>query len=153
MIGEIDMNLTLKKAQVKDIPTLISLERAVSATKLFSAMLTEKEWAEAFARDEIYLIEADGAVVGELSYEMKSPAHVYLSGLVVDPRFQKKGIGRGAIQLVLEKLKSVPRIDLVTHPENEAAVRLYESFGFITTERMENYFGDGEPRIRMVLER
>lgn len=147
------MNVELRRANKEDIPALIGFEKKVAGSRLFSPMLTEKEWLKAFETDEIYFIEADGASVGELSYEIKSPAHAYFSGLVVDPTFQGRGVGTKAIQLALERLAAIPKIDLVTHPENEAAIKIYQSFGFKITERLENYFGDGEPRVRMVLER
>jgi len=85
---------------------------------------------------------------------MKDEHHVYLSGLAIMPQFQGKGIARQAIKMILEKLKDVELIDLMTHPENEKAINLYSSLGFKKTgEKYQNYFGDGEPRIKMVLER
>ena len=36
---------------------------------------------------------------------------------------------------LLKKFKSTKRIDLVTHPDNKAALRLYQSFGFIVESR------------------
>jgi ribosomal protein S18 acetylase RimI-like enzyme len=51
--------------------------------------------------------------------------------------------------MILEELKDYKRIELVTHPDNKSAIKLYFSFGFLTEKQMENYFGDGEPRILM----
>lgn len=51
---------------------------------------------------------------------------------------------------ILALAKSAPKIDLVTHPENTKAIRLYESLGFKIAERKENYYGDGEPRVVLV---
>ena len=50
----------------------------------------------------------------------------------------------------IAKVSGASKIWLVTHPENKA-VKFYESFGFKITERKENYFGDGTPRVKMVL--
>jgi len=72
-----------------------------------------------------------------------------LSGLMVKPEFQGKGIGREAMRQVLEEVSDVERIWLATHPSNTPAIKLYLSFGFIIEEKIENYFGDGEPRIIM----
>ena len=36
---------------------------------------------------------------------------------------------------------------------NGPARKLYESFGFVISQELENYFGDGEPRLEMVLKR
>ena len=53
------------------------------------------------------------------------------------------------MRYILEKTKGARRIDLVTHPENENALRLYASLGFKVESRLENYFGDGEPRLAL----
>ena len=63
--------------------------------------------------------------------------------------FKAKGLRVEAMTLALEKFKDVKRIDLVTHPDNIRAINLYQSLGFITESRKENYYGDGEPRIVM----
>ena len=45
------------------------------------------------------------------------------------------------------KLKEIEKIELVTHPQNTAALKLYSKYGFIVTGQKENYYGDGEPRL------
>lgn len=92
--------------------------------------------------------------MGDVAYQMKNENHAYISGLAVAKEFQGQGIAKQAMQIILEKLKNVELIDLVTHPENTKAIKLYESLGFKQVgEPMEDYFGDGEPRIRMILEK
>ncbi len=121
------MNLILKKAGLEDIPLLIYIEQTVSGSKLYSPMLTSAEWTEALGKNTTYLIEADGVVVGNVSHEMISPSRAYIDGLVVVPDFQGRGIARRAMRMVLQEL------------------------GFKIESKMENYYGDGEPRVRMVL--
>ena len=82
---------------------------------------------------------------------MKSLDHAYLSGLAIDPRFQGQGIGREASKLILNKLKDIKRINIITHPDNAVALKLYQSLGFIIESRKENYYSDGEPRLVLVL--
>jgi [ribosomal protein S18]-alanine N-acetyltransferase len=74
-------------------------------------------------------------------------SRVYISGLVVTPPFQGRGIARKVLTMLFEQFKHFPRIDLVTHPDNTSALKLYHSLGFVTESRVENYFGDGEPRL------
>lgn len=143
----------LKKATVSDIPQLIIIEKSVGGTKTYSAMHTKEEWLEELEKSTVYLIRRDGEIVGNTSYEMKSKDHAYLSGLTIESRFQGQGIAREALQQVLEELKDIQRIDLVTHPENAKALTLYQSFGFNVESRKENYFDDGEPRLMLVLEK
>ena len=145
------IKIIFKKAAGKDIPVLLEIEKSVSGKRTYSPMLTKEEWLEALKKNTmIYLLEMSSKIVGEVSYKIKSSDHAYIDGLVVMPEFQGKGIAREAMKILLKKLKSFKRIDLVTHPENEIAVNLYKSLGFATKKVIENYFGDGEPRLLLV---
>ncbi|MDP3764014.1 MAG: GNAT family N-acetyltransferase [bacterium] len=147
------MAINLKKAELDNIPKLLEIEKSVAETKIYSAMLSENEWQHEIQNNTVYIIEKDSEAVGSVSYENKGENHVYISGLVIDPRFQNQGIARQVMDLVLEEHKDIKRIDLVTHPDNHPALKLYQSLGFIIESRQENYFGDGEPRLVLVLEK
>lgn len=145
--------LNLKKATIADIPALLDLEKRVSETGTYSAMLEESEWKEELQNGTVYLIEKNGTAVGNISYEKKNNDNAYISGLVVDPHFQGSGIAREALSQVLNELRDFKRIELVVHPDNLIALNLYQSLGFTIESRKENYYGDGEPRLVMVLQR
>lgn len=146
--------VSLKKATRADIPLLLDIENKVSGTCIYSPMTQEDEWKEEMLKGSVYLIEKGGEIVGNVSYERKGENIAYISGLVVAPRFQGQGIGREVLNKILEEdLKDMKRIDLVTHPDNMIAQKLYRSFGFVVESRKENYWGDGEPRLVMVLQR
>jgi len=145
---------SLRRATEKDTPDLIEVEKKLDGSKIYSAAITEKDWKEEFDKKNsvIYLILKDSKVVGDISYEIKTNDLAMITGLAIDPDFQGMGIGRVAVGLVLEELKDVKKIELATHPDNKKAIKLYSSFGFVQKRRIENYFGDGEPRILMVKE-
>lgn len=147
------MLINLKKATLSDIPKLLELEKSVAGTNIYSPSLKTDDWVELFEKGPVYLIERDNIIVGNLSYEKKNKDHIYISGLVVDFHLQGQGIGREAMVQILKELKDIKRIDLVTHPDNVAAVTLYQSLGFIIESRKENYYGDGEPRLVLALEK
>lgn len=86
-----------------------------------------------------------------MSYEIKSEDNVYISGLLILPQFQRQGIAKESMKFMLEEIGKRKRIDLVTHPDNFKAIKLYELLGFKIEARKENYFGDGEPRVVMSL--
>ncbi|OGG54400.1 hypothetical protein A3D62_00535 [Candidatus Kaiserbacteria bacterium RIFCSPHIGHO2_02_FULL_49_11] len=144
-------DISLHKVSDKDIPILVSIERSVAGRKTYSPLLAESEWREEIKKSSVYLIKDNGVVVGNISYERKDDSHAHISGLAIDPRFQNQGIARKALLKMLEELKEMKRIDLVTHPDNQAALRLYRSLGFVVESRKENYFGDGEPRLVLSL--
>lgn len=145
--------VTLKKAEPEDIPILLGIEKSVAGTNIYSPMLGADEWEEELQKGKVYLIEKNSVVVGNLSYEQKDNNHVYISGLVISPSFQDQGIAREVLTNLLKEIKDVQRIDLVTHPDNYRALKLYQSLGFVIESRKENYYGDGEPRLILVLSR
>ena len=113
-------------------------------------MTTKEEWREEMSYNAVYIIEKDGVAVGDAGYEVKDNNAVYISGLTIAFEFQGQGIGRQALIQLLEILSGKDRITLATHPQNIPAIKLYESFGFKIESQVENYFGDGEPRIIMI---
>lgn len=147
------LSLTFKKATQEDVEDFLVLESTAIKNKTYSGILDKDEALQEFAENEVYLIYKDNKIVGSTEFQIKSPEHAYLAGLVIHPDFQGQGIGREAALFRLEKLKDVKRIDLVTHPENFKIIDLYKSLGFSVEKRIENYFGDGEPRLMLVLEK
>src|SRR3989338_6988692 len=145
-------DIELKRLTEADVEDYISLEKSVDGTKIYSAMTDRKEALEDIRKGNTYFIIENGQIVGGVSYELKAPDHAHIGGLAVHPDYQGRGIARAAMLKVLDKLKDTLKIDLVTHPDNERAIKLYESLGFARGETIENYFGDGEPRIVMALE-
>lgn len=148
-----NLGINLQVASTLDIPKIIEIEQSVSGDKTYSAMLTEEEWQKEFKKVKIFLIKNKNDIVGEVSYEIKDPKHLYINGLVIKPEFQGKGFARKAMEKIMEELKIYEKIDLVTHPENKRAIQLYKSLGFKIEKQIENYFGDGEPRVVMVFEK
>ncbi len=145
-------HLQLRKATLLDIPILLKLENSVSI-ETYSAMLVEDDWKEALQNGVVYIIESDHHIIGSLSYEMKSNNHAYISGLVIEPASQHKGFGKEALSQLLLQLKDIQRVDLVTHPDNHAALKLYQSLGFVIESRKENYYGEGQPRLILAIEK
>ena len=62
--------------------------------------------------------------------------YVYrIMGFFIDRNYQRKGIGKAALRLALEKVKEYPNAEqsplyLQCRKENKPALSLYESFGF-----------------------
>lgn len=143
--------ISLSRATLADVPALLEVEKTAVGLKTYSGYYTEKELEDYVQADTVYLIKKGSEVVGSISYEVKAPDRVYLSGLVIKPDFQKQGLARQATAKVLEELKDFAVVDLAVHPDNHSAIKVYASFGFVPKETKENYFGDGEPRLIMVL--
>jgi ribosomal protein S18 acetylase RimI-like enzyme len=147
-------NLKLKRATVNDINSILEIEKGLVGTKIYSGLTGAEDAIKEITENTFYLIKKDDKVVGDIAYQIKDKDHVYISGLAVVKELHRQGIAKQAMQMLLEILKDVKNIDLVTHPENEGAIKLYKSLGFKQIgEPIKNYFDDGEPRIKMILEK
>lgn len=143
--------ITLQKATYKDIDIFISLERNAAHPKMYRGIADSKTMLDKLKNNIVYLIKKDEIIVGIIRYRIVNKNHIHISGVVVHSDFQGQGIARSALAILLEDLKSFKRTDLVTHPQNSKAIRLYLSFGFIIESWKDNFYGDGEPRITLVL--
>ena len=142
--------MELIRATLQDIHALLDIEKTAEGKKTYSGYFNEKEIEDWICRDVVYLIKNNGSVVGSISYEVKSATNVYISGLIIKPEFQKQGVAKFAMLELLKELKRFKRLDLVVHPDNIGAIKLYNSLGFETESLKENYFSDGEPRLLMI---
>lgn len=141
--------MKLERATIQDVQKLLEIEKTTIGLKIYSGYFNEKEIEEWISNDVVYIIKNHDAIIGSISYEIKNENHVYISGLVIKPEFQKKGFAKKAMELLFDKLKDYKKLTLCVHPDNHA-LKLYESFGFKAESRKENYFGDGEPRVLMI---
>ena len=89
-------------------------------------------------------------MIGYNGYEEGDPEFLkdtyFIWRFMIDRRYQGKGYGRQAFQLALDFVKTFPcgKSDLCWlsyEPENEAAKKLYASFGFV---EVPEYYKEGE---------
>ena len=143
---QVSRDVTLVRMTREDLDAYLALEKKVES-RTYTAAQDRGEAEEEFAEGPMYFFVLDGAVVGAVSCALQEDGSVYLNGLSVDPAYQGQGIGRRALELVLDMVREAPRVWLVVHPENERALALYRSLGFEEVGRKENFHGDNEPRV------
>jgi diamine N-acetyltransferase len=109
--------------------------------------------AEAYVLPEAdpRLIYADDKPVGFVLFhpDEHGPGH-YIVRFMIDRRFQGQGLGRRALQAAvgwLAREKGVDTIRLSVVPENDRAVSLYHSAGFVETGEID----DGEVVMQLTL--
>lgn len=141
--------MELVKVTEKDLQTYLNLEAQFGDLKTYSNITDPEEALEQIRKSVMYFIKIEGEKIGVVSYKNKGDGHFYIDGLIILPKFQGQGYGREVMENILVEIGPVKRIDLVTHPKNERAIKLYESLGFKIESQKENYFGDGEPRVVM----
>jgi putative acetyltransferase len=137
----------LRAAEPADAPALVALAEAVGAEPE-GWLIAENSWRSAgeerrylkalrrYAHAAVFVAEADGEIVARLSLARDShPAsyHVADLGLMVDARYRRQGVGRALLEQAVEwaRASGVRKLELHVFPHNEAAIRLYETTGFV----------------------
>jgi ribosomal protein S18 acetylase RimI-like enzyme len=134
-------------ATSKHAETFIALQERSIDVKLYGSVGGLEEALREITENILYLLRFHDELVGSAAYRVRPGGSVYISNVVVDRKHRRRGFARAALSYILEMNKHAPRFDLVTHPENEHALRLYLSLGFEVESRRENFFRDGEPRL------
>lgn len=107
-----------------------------------STVMLARAYAYREHRSRAFIIYHDETPVGMGMYHDCPELDAYdLSQLFIDERYQRKGYGKAATKAVLDAMKKdekYNKIILCYIEGNEAAKKLYESFGFRETDRDED---------------
>jgi RimJ/RimL family protein N-acetyltransferase len=136
----------VRRAEPGDAAELVKLAEAVAgeegrwilATEGWRSVSDERRYLRSVLRHPdaaVFVAEADGRVVGRLSLSRDPhPAsrHVADVGLMVDAAHRGRGIGKRLLEeaVAWSRRSGVTKLELHVFPWNEAALGLYESFGF-----------------------
>jgi putative acetyltransferase len=137
-------HLVVRDARARDAEelALTMSERSVVWGTLQLPHQRADRWAERIATNDptrIVLLVADAggklAGAGAISrLESARRSHAAKLGMHVSERFQGRGVGRAIMDALLERAEhqlGVSRVELSVYPDNERAIRLYESAGFV----------------------
>ncbi len=90
-----------------------------------------------------------GEMIGFVAGDTRpSNGAAWISTIGVDPRFQRRGIGRALLEACEARIK-LPRIMLTVRVSNGGAIALYEQAGYRTSEIWHGYYNDGEDGLVM----
>ena len=105
--------------------------------------LTEDEWKRRIKN--ALFASANDTLVGMIVYiidnKMKTKHIANIFGVYVKKEYRGQGIGKKLIESALEIIQknvNVSKIKLTVNPEQKAAVKLYETFGFEVVGRLKN---------------
>lgn len=152
------MDITIRHAEPDDyeaIHRIMTDPRVVAGTMqlpLQSAELWRKRLAEPAEGFHFLAACVDGEVIGNLglhTYPAKwRRRHVGGIGMAVRDEWQGKGVGTELMRAVLDLADNwlnLTRMELAVYTDNEAAIALYEKFGFETEGTHRRYaFKDGK---------
>jgi ribosomal-protein-alanine N-acetyltransferase len=106
-------------------------------------------------RAVVLVAEAEGRVLGWIAgfaWTRGSEPWGRVYALAVDPDARGRRLGPLLLQNMIDSLRGrgAGRIFLEVRPDNHAAVRLYERFGFVPCRTLPDYYGPNRPAQRMV---
>jgi ribosomal protein S18 acetylase RimI-like enzyme len=151
------MRLNKNKIEIKkvllenSVDLLFQLDTAIFVKpKIHLPARNTQDILDYFKKSTIYVAYKDSVPVGYIGCNELEKNTLKIIELGVLPQFQGMGIGSILARYIIGKY-SAYSIYLVTHPENAQALHLYQKLGFTITKRIENYYGDGEPRVELAL--
>ena len=135
------MSCNIRKAETKDIPSILGLikELAVFERQPNAVILSEGELEQALFGENpwvyVYVAEMENKVVGMALYyygfSTWKGRSLHLEDLIVHENYRKLGIGRALMNQVIQiaKTEKVERMSWEVLDWNEPAVKFYESLG------------------------
>ncbi len=153
------IEVRLRRPVPKDALTRAALGASAEIVRMYGSLIDSQPvlgkdeancWLRALLKHpHAWVIEADGALVGDVRLNDLNPddRRARLAIGLFHPRHLGQGIGRTAIQLLLEKAfgpLGLNRVDLRVLAYNRRAIRCYEACGFVRegVERQSARVGD-----------
>jgi RimJ/RimL family protein N-acetyltransferase len=138
--------ITVRRASPRDAADLVALAQEVAredggwilTTDVWRSAGEERRYLKAAARHPdaaVFVAEFEGRVVGRLSLARDPhPAsrHVADLGIMVAAAYRRRGIGTRLLEEAVgwARTSGILKLELHVFPWNDAAIELYESFGF-----------------------
>ncbi|AGB41793.1 acetyltransferase [Halobacteroides halobius DSM 5150] len=103
----------------------------------------------------VYVLYIADKPVGVIEYlrDMEEVNQAYLYGLAVNSDYQGQGLGEQLLDYSLQQLQKlgIVTVELTVAPNNQAALKLYQKFGFKKKEFRKQEYGPNEDRLIMQL--
>jgi RimJ/RimL family protein N-acetyltransferase len=160
-------DVTLRRAAPGDAPELVRLAQEIGgedgrwliSTSEWRSVAEERRYLRAVRRSDhaaVFVAEAGGEVVGRLSVARDPhPAsfHVADLGLMVAESHRRRGIGTALLETAVAWARAVGvwKLELHVFPHNEAAIALYERFGFVREGYRRNHYRRADELLDAVL--
>ena len=90
-----------------------------------------------------------GEMIGFIAGDPRSSdGAVWISTIGVDPRYQRRGVGRTLLRACEAQIE-LPRMKLTVRVSNQGAISLYEHEGYKMVDLWRGYYNDGEDGLVM----
>ena len=102
-------------------------------------------WPEVIRLKAVDAGEMIGFVAGD---PRSSNGEAWISTIAVDPRYQRRGVGRALLRACEAQVDSA-RMKLTVRISNQGAIALYEQEGYRMVDLWRGYYSDGEDGLVM----
>jgi len=140
-------HMEIRTASIHDLRALRRLENACFEKDAWPLL----DLIAVLTWPDVIRLKADeeGQLVGFIAGDLRpSQGVAWISTIGVDPRYQRRGIGRALLRTCEERVK-MPRVRLTVRLSNQGAVSLYEKEGYRTVDIWKEYYDDGEDGLVM----
>ena len=139
VLPDLDESISLRPSRKEDIDMKMKLDIACFDFKAEEAKMYNDRLEKEGLQKEFFMIEAEDKTVGKIRiHHDKERSEIY--GFAVLPEFQGKGYGRKALQEAVRlEAQRGQSVYLDVQTENEKALSLYTSTGFIKESQQDYY--------------
>jgi ribosomal-protein-alanine N-acetyltransferase len=160
----------MRRATAADLDRILEIERLS-----FPAPWPRDYLAQHLGNDGFMVVEHEARVVGYTVIGVKIPSFLarlerrtralltgqepeepppvgHILNIAVDPAFRGRGLGKRLLEYALEYCRQLgaEQIELEVRTGNDAAIALYQKYGFVIRELVPCYYSDGEDAFVMV---
>ncbi len=139
--------MEIETASIRDLSALRRLEHACFEKDAWPLLdlIAVLTWPDVIKLKAVENGEMVGFVAGD---PRPSEGASWIATIGVDPRYQRRGIGRALLRACEERVR-LPRVKLTVRMSNQAAISLYEKEGYHSVDIWKKYYNDGEDGLVM----
>jgi ribosomal-protein-alanine N-acetyltransferase len=139
--------MEIQHASLRDLGSLRRLEQVCFEKDAWPLLdlIAVLSWPDVIKLKAVDKGEMIGFVAGD---PRPSEDATWIATIGVDPRYQRRGIGRALLHACEERAK-LPRMKLTVRMSNEGAISLYEKEGYRSVDIWKRYYNDGEDGLVM----
>lgn len=134
--------IELREVTADNFDSVIALQVADDQRGFLDTNVEALAWAYVAPECRPFAIYAGDTPVGFATYGyIPADGRCWIIHFMIDERWQQRGIGRAALEPLLARMAAESdgaSLALGVNPDNAAAIRLYEAFGFRDTGRRQN---------------
>ncbi len=144
--------LTIRRAAAADLDAIDRIEHSSFDVDAFPRRVLR--YLSSRACGGCFVAERQGRAEGYIALLTKKGWNgVRIYSVAVDAQARGKGVGAAMVKFAAEFAKNagLEKVSLEVRTDNQAAIGLYEKYGFSITGRLKSYYHDGADGYKMTL--